>query len=437
MLQIPQANQARLFSPHVHSRLVSFSGGQTSEQVKPMDTFIKGWELAPNKQIELFKESFANQKVRYDFAGDNVGPANPAFLKAQALALSIQHDTYQSIGALYDRVRSTFKDVFTDKESDPFLLFLAPTGTAANRLGLSPILRSIDMIITSDISHLYAREAGGYHSLNRASAYPLKSENGKISVKQLEDLVAYFKKTRREYYAGYSKPRVVSISQPTEYGTYYRAEEVQAIAKLCHDNGMLLQMDGSRLFYLPKLTNKSLKELTTDLGVDLVFLGGSKNGMAMSEAIVFTPNFFENIENLGITTDPKHMFNTMRAHSKQSGNLVSQFVGAAAQFTLALEKDYLINQAYNGVQKAKDLEKVLTQIPNSRLFAPVETNLVLMSLPEDITKAIENRYELKVFPEPDPEMPGNRIARFMTNYSTTSKQIEDIEKYLKENKIIA
>ena len=401
----------------------------------PLLSFLHSFEI-PTSTIEAFQQRFSTGSVKYDFAGDNIGPANPNFLKIQALALSIQHDTYQSIGPIYDKMRADFRKTFTDKDDEPFLVFLAPTGTAANRLGLSPILKSIDMIIASDISHLYTREAGGYHALNSASVLPLKNTHGKITVTQLESQIEAFKKNRQAYYAGSSKPKVVSITQPTEYGTYYRDDEVKAIAKLCHDNNMLLQMDGSRLFYLPKALNKSLKELTTGLGVDIVFLGGSKNGMAMSEAIIFTKNYFEHGKKLHLETDPKELFNHMRAFSKQSGTLVSQYVAAAAQYSLALENDYLINVAYTGVKQAKELERVLLKIPNSRILVPTETNLVLISLPENATKLIEQRYELKVFPGTDPKNPHNRLVRFMTNYSTTPKQIDELNAYLEEKRIL-
>ncbi|MDH4378800.1 MAG: beta-eliminating lyase-related protein [Vampirovibrionales bacterium] len=390
----------------------------------------------PHETISAFQKKFPTGSLNYNFAGDNVGPANPNFLKIQALALAIQHDTYQSIGPIYDKMRSDFRKAFTDKDDEPFLVFLAPTGTAANRLGLSPVLKSIDMIIASDVSHLYTREAGGYHSLNNASVYPLKNTKGKITSAQLAAQIEKFKSHRQDYYAGSSKPKVVSITQPTEYGTYYRDDEVKAIAKLCHDNKMLLQMDGSRLFYLPKALNKSLKRLTTDLGVDILFLGGSKNGMAMSEAIVFTKNYFENGKILNLETNPKQLFNHMRSYSKQSGTLVGQYPAAAAQYSLALENDYLINVAYTGVKRAKELERVLLKIPNSRILVPTETNLVLISLPENATKLIEQRYELKIFPGNDPEKPHNRLVRFMTNYSTTPQQIDELKTYLEEKRIL-
>ncbi len=427
-------NAITYYQPHAaHS--TRFSAQEKKTDV-PMSTYVKDWSLISEKPLLLFKKAFGHPKLWYDFAGDNLGPANPLFLKAQALALSIPHGTYQTKGPLFERMRDNFKTAFTNDPAEPFLVMLAPTGTAANRLGFSPFTRSIDKIIMSDVSHAYTREAGGYHFLNKASAYPLKHNKGKILAAQLKDMLNTFNKAEGKSYSGYSKPRAVSISQPTEYGTYYRADEVKEIAKLCHDNGMLLQMDGSRLFYLPKTLDKSLKKLTTDLGVDIVFLGGSKNGMVMSESIVFTPNFFENSKSLGLTITPENLYNTMRSLSKQSGTLVGQSAAAAAQFSVALENDYLINKVHNATKKAKELEQILTKIPNSALVCPVETNLVLLSLPEKAAKTIKQHYKVMIFPQPDLEQPGNRIVRFMTNYSTTGKQINNFEKFLKEKKII-
>jgi threonine aldolase len=381
---------------------------------------------ATEKEIDIFGAEYADNTLNLAYAGDNYGPADPLFLKAMTLALSVPALTYQIGGKLLEHAHRVFQKEFAGEGStDPVVTLFTPTGTSANRIGLSPVLRPIDAIIAADNSHLVTREAGAYHRINGVSAYVLSSKDGKLPYETVKTFLDECEQRRYWNQAGKSKPKVLSISQPTEYGTIYSDETVKKLAKLAHEKGMLLQMDGSRLFYVAAKTGKSLKALTTDLGVDIVSLGGSKNKMVLAEAVVYTPNFFKNASHYARRDD---LLSELQAYAKQAGVSMGQSAPAAAQFIYALETGHAVHLASKAIQSARQLERILINIPEARVFVPTETNVVLMSLPVPILKKLRKKYKLMVFPGKDPEYPENRLVRFMTSASTRQADLEQLQK---------
>ncbi len=123
---------------------------------------------------------------------------------------------------------------------------------------------------------------------------PIKASDvgGKLKVDRVRD---YLELSMGSMH--HSQPRVISITQPTEIGSVYSVEEIREIADFAHKNGLLLHMDGARIFNATEALGVGLKEMTKDLGVDVLSFGGTKNGMMFGEAVVFfntelSRNFF-------------------------------------------------------------------------------------------------------------------------------------------------
>jgi threonine aldolase len=84
----------------------------------------------------------------------------------------------------------------------------------------------------------------------------------------------------------HAQPTVVSITQATELGTVYLPDEIAAITDAAHSLGMATHMDGARLSNAAAALDLSLRALTTDVGIDVVSFGGTKNGLLFGEAVV-------------------------------------------------------------------------------------------------------------------------------------------------------
>jgi threonine aldolase len=405
---------------------------QSSLPSSPKSTLIPSLETMfkpDTKALEAFFKAFPAEKD-LSFAGDNFGPADPKFLSVLGASLLLPHMTYQKGGPLLAHSQKVLQKAFTGNTTDPFVSFFCPTGTSAGRLVMMPVLRSVDGIVSADNAHLLNRECGSHHRLNPSSVYSLPTKNGKLEVQAFSDFLKTYDKRGYWKYPNAPKPKVLSLSQPTEYGGAYSDEEVKAFAKMAHDHGMLLHMDGSRLFYLAGKTNKTLKQLTTDLGVDMLFIGGSKNKMAMAEVAIFTPNFFKNAKGFSRHDTPESLALDLKSYAKQYGFNVGQAVGAAAQFAYALESGHAMKLTQKAFEQAQKLEKVLLSVPHTKLASSTETNVVLISMPQEVLKPLREKYEVMVFPDCDKET-RNPIVRFMTTGGTTDKEIATLEKDLK------
>jgi threonine aldolase len=121
---------------------------------------------------------------------------------------------------------------------------------------------------------------------------------------------------------------------------------------------------------------------------------------------------------------------------KQMGVNVGQVTGMQAQFALALENNHGVQLVSKANDLAEQLKDVLLEVKDAHLYLPVETNVVIMSLPDKVAKALMKRYELKVFPEKSPYGDDHTIVRFMTNASNTSKDIAALKTYLQDNHLL-
>ena len=196
------------------------------------------------------------------FGSDNHAGVHPDILEAickasEGHAVAYGEDPYTAAALTH------FKRHF-GPDSEAFLL---ASGTAANVLGLSAVTRPYQTVLCSDVAHIHTAEAGGSERWIGCKLNPLPSRDGKLA---LETVAGYLhqKASRRG-----NPLKVLSLTQPTEFGTIYSLTEVRDLAGLVHSENMVLHMDGARLSNAAAALGCSLKELTTDVGVDLLSFG--------------------------------------------------------------------------------------------------------------------------------------------------------------------
>ena len=171
-----------------------------------------------------------------------------------------------------------FRDLFeTDCE-----VFFAFNGTAANSLALASLCQSYHAVICCQSAHVETDECGAPEFFSNGSKLLVaESHDGKLTPKAIEELAT----NRRDIH--YPKPRAVTISQSTETGRVYTLEELRALSSACAKHGLRLHMDGARFANACASLGCSPAELTWRSGVDVLCFGGTKNGMAIGEAILF------------------------------------------------------------------------------------------------------------------------------------------------------
>ena len=209
----------------------------------------------------------------------------------------------------------------------------------------------------------------------------------------------------------HSQPKAISISQPTELGTLYTLDEIRALADLAHSYNMYLHVDGARLANAAVALGCTFKEMTTDLGVDALSFGGTKNGLIMGESCVLL--------NPALDIDMKY-------RRKQMTQLASKMRFMAAQMICYLESGMWRRNAEHSNRMAQLLKAEVEKVEGVKVVYPVQVNSLFAQLPRDVWHRLQQRYFFYDWNE-DAD-----VVRWMCSFDTTEQDIYDFVNALKE-----
>jgi threonine aldolase len=299
------------------------------------------------------------------------------------------------------RAVKEFKEHF-GKDVDVYFVY---NGTGANVLGLKTVTKSFNSIICAETAHLNVDECCAPEKFTGCKLLTVPTYDGKISVEKLKHHV---------YGVGdqhHAQPKVISITQPTELGTLYTSKEVKELADYAHKNNMLLHIDGARLSNAAASFNRSFKEITFDLGVDVLSFGVTKNGMMYGEAVIFRDD--------KLSRD----FAFIR---KQGMQLASKMRFISAQFDEILSNDLWLKNAQHSNKMAKTLADEVKKIPQIKITQKVEANGVFAIVPKQYVPNLQKEYFFYVWNEQTSEV------RWMCSFDTTEEDIHNFVALLKK-----
>jgi len=325
------------------------------------------------------------------FGSDNHSGIHPDILKAIETAnndytIAYGDDKYTQ------RAIKKFKEHFGN-DIDVYFVY---NGTAANILGLKTITDSFNSIICAEVSHLNVHECCGPEKFTGCKLITIPTNDGKLTVNQLKPYVIGFGNPHM------AQPKVISLTQPTEFGTVYTSKEIRELSNFAHKNRMLIHMDGARLCNGAANLNLGMKDITGDVGVDVLSFGGTKNGMMFGEAVVFfNKKLSEN-------------FTFIR---KQGMQLASKMRFISVQFEAFLSNDLWLKNARKANDMAKILFKELRDIPKVKITQKVQTNAVFAIIPKKYIAPLKKRYFFHVTNEQTSEV------RWMCSYNTSKEDI--------------
>lgn len=329
---------------------------------------------------------------RPHFISDNASGIHPEVLAAlsnanRGHARAYGHDAYTV------RVTALFRRHFGDHVQ----VLLALTGTGANVIALQSVLRSHEAVICADCAHLHRDECGAPEKFTGAKLLPAPTTRGKLSPETVRPLLPDTSMVHRV------QPRLVSVSQCTEWGTVYSIAELRALADFCHERGLLLHMDGARLSNAAAALGVSLKEASADGGVDILSFGGTKNGLMGAEAVVF----FE-----------PRLAETAAFARKQAMQLCSKMRFVAAQFEALLDGDLWQRNASHANAMAGRLAAALQDVDGVELVLPVETNAVFARMAPTAVSKLQAAVVFAVWDS------AQSIVRWMTSFDTTENEVQ-------------
>lgn len=333
---------------------------------------------------------------RYEFESDNTAAICPEAWAALAEANAHGAASYgddQWTRRVSERVREIFE---TDCES--FLVF---NGTAANSLALAQLCRSFHGVICHEQSHIETDECGAPEFFSGgAKLLPVPGANGKLDLLEVE---AAIQRQRQRGVHG-PKPRVISITQATELGTVYRGDEIERIAKFAHEHSLFLHMDGARFANAVAALGCAPKAITWQAGVDSLCFGGTKNGTAAGELVIF----FQ-----------KELAHEFEYRAKQAGQLASKMRFLAAPWAGLLDNDVWLENARRANQRAKTLAEKLSAAVGLEPAFPCEASALFLRMSEQLVAQLHDRgWHFYKFVEPD-------VYRLMCSWSVTEKDIDN------------
>jgi threonine aldolase len=197
--------------------------------------------------------------------------------------------------------------------------------------------------------------------------------------------------------------RVVSITQTSELGTLYTPGEIRALADLAHEHGMYLHVDGARLANAAAALGLPLRALTTDVGVDAVSFGGTKNGMVAGEAVVL------------LAPELADGFAWIR---KQSMQLASKGRFLAAQFVALLEDDLWLRSARHANAMGARLAAAVGGLPGVTLTQAPQANVVFALVDPAVTARLQEQWPFYVWDDATGEV------RWMCSWDTSPEEVD-------------
>jgi threonine aldolase len=338
--------------------------------------------------------------AHHQFASDNTAAICPAALAALQEANVGEAPSYGEdrwTAQVCERVRGLF-----ETDCDVYLVF---NGTAANALALAQLCQSFHSIVCHQHAHLQIDECGAPEFFTRGSKLLLVGgRDGKIDIGEAEAIVA------EQHQLHSHKPRAISITQSTELGTVYTADEIGAIAEFARRRNMSVHMDGARFANAVASLRCAPKAITWQAGVDVLCFGGTKNGVAAGELVVFFN---------------KEVSREFEYRAKQAGQLASKMRFLAAPWLGLLNGDVWLRNAQHGNRAAKQLADQLTREAKIDILFPVESNAVFLRMPDQIVNELHARgWYFYKYIDPD-------IYRLMCAWSVTE---EDIVRFVKDVK---
>ena len=332
------------------------------------------------------------ETIRHHFASDNTAAICPEAWTALEQANADYAPSYgedEWTAKLCERIRQIF-----EFDCDVYLTF---TGTAANALGLAQVCQPFHGVVCHERAHIQTDEAGALESYTRgAKLFLTKTDDGKLNLSEAEKLIA------QQVELHGHKMHAISIGQATELGTVYKPEEVQAIGEFSRSHKMVLHMDGARFANAVASLGCAPKEITWKAGVDILSFGGTKNGLAAGELVVF----FD-----------KRSSHDFEYRVKQAGHLGSKMRFLAAPWLGLLNRDVWLRNARRANEAARELAQRIRKEAGIESVFRVESNAVFVQLGEQQVRDLHARgWRFYKFLEPD-------IYRLMCSWSTTDEDI--------------
>jgi threonine aldolase len=326
------------------------------------------------------------------FASDNYAGVHPEVLAAIAAANGGHQTSYGQ-----DVYTARLQEVLARELGAPVEVYPVFNGTGANVLSLQSMLPRWGAVVCAESAHINTDENAAPERVGGLKLLTVSTPDGKLTPELVDRQAWGFGDEHR------AQPGVVSITQSTELGTVYSVEEIRAVADHAHALGLSVHMDGSRLANAAAALDVPLRTLTTDAGIDVLSLGGTKNGLLGAEAVV--------VLNAAASTGLTYL-------RKVDMQLSSKMRFMSAQLLALFDGDLWLRSARHANGMAMRLYEAVREIPGVSVTNVPQANAVFAVLPAGVADRLRPRFRFYDW------NPATGEVRWMCAFDTTEQDVD-------------
>ncbi len=285
-------------------------------------------------------------------------------------------------------------------------VYFVAGGTLANIIIMSASLRSHEAVIAASTGHIVVRETGAIEATGH-KIISVNTTDGKLNPALIESTLA-----SNAHFPHMARPKLVYISNATELGTVYNKQELSELSECCKSNKLILMMDGARLgaaLTAPKndLTLADIASMT-----DIFWIGGTKAGALIGEAIV--------IPNPELSDD-------FAFHIKQRGALLAKGRLLGIQFETLFSNELFFKLTASANTQAQQLSAAFVEAGHT-LAATTESNQIFPILPNTLIEKLKEQFDFYVW---EPASETHSVVRLVTSWATLPAKVDAFIRVLK------
>jgi threonine aldolase len=331
---------------------------------------------------------------KFRFFNDYSEGAHPRLLELMAATNLDQEEGYGN-DSLSRQAEARIRQLLDKPEA---AVHFVSGGTQANRIALAALLKPYESVVAAETAHISVHEAGAVESTGH-KINTVHTPDGKLTPEQVQ---AVIDQHTDEHMV---KPRVVFVSNSTEVGTTYTRAELAALSQFCRAKGLYLYLDGARLG--SALTCRGCDLSLAEVGrlVDVFYIGGTKNGALLGEALVLCR---------------PELQSDYRFHIKQHGGLLAKGRLLGVQFLGLFTDDLFFDLARHANLMAENLSQGLAAL-GFRFLTPSTTNQIFPIFPLGLVEALQKDYGFYLWAPADG---GHAVVRLVTSWATPSAKVD-------------
>lgn len=343
--------------------------------------------------------------MKYSFKNDYAEGAHPDILQALLRNNNSQQNGY----GLDDHSLSAAEIIREKVENPEAAVHFVSGGTQANLVIIAAFLKPHESVVSAGTGHIFTNEAGAIEAIGH-KVHAIETEDGKIKPSDISLIIENHQNKPHQV-----KQKLVYISNSTELGTIYSKNELINLFNFCRENNLYLFVDGARLAHALAAETNDLTLADFGKYTDAFYLGGTKNGALIGEAIII---------------NNKNLQEEFGFHLKQKGAMLAKGRLLGIQFEELMKDDLYFTLAKHANTQAMKLKKAFAQIGGTFLCETFTNQIFPVLNNRDIEK-LANKFDFYIWKKIDEQ---NSAIRIITSWATSDEVVTELINEIKKLK---